>query len=205
MPLPFSLDPRELPAPVAAGRLSVIVTFLEMTTPPSGARPQRPVGDYRLVRADPPTASFYRYLYTAIGEPWLWHERRRWTNDDLASVVRDPRIEVWVLHAKGTPAGYFEIDRREAPAVSDISYFGLAPEFIGCGLGPWFLRTAIESAWEGSRRIKVNTCTFDHPRALPLYQSMGFKPIQAVMREIDDPRVTGLLPRDAAPHIPIIE
>ena len=200
----FSLNPSIIPTPVGPGCLSVIVTYLEMTAPPTHAPVPRPAGDVALVRSNPPTASFYRYLYDTVGEPWLWSERRRMPMPELGVIVTDPRIEVWVLYVHGTPAGYAEIDRREDD--TDLAYFGLIPDFIGLGLGPWLLDTAIRLAWQGgAKRLLVNTCTFDHPKALPLYQSMGFMPYRHVTREILDPRVQGWMPRTAGPHIPIIE
>lgn len=192
-------------AKVASGHLSVIVTYLEMTAPPKAPplpQPQ-PRGGVSLVRANPPTTSFYRYLYDTVGEPWLWSERRRLPIRELDRIVGDPRVEVWVLYVSGTPAGYFEIDRR-APD-TDLAYFGLIPEFIGLRLGPWLLDRAIRRAWEGgAKRLLVNTCSFDHPKALGLYQSLGFRPIRHVVREVKDPRIHGWLPRDAGPHIPIV-
>lgn len=190
---------------VPSGHLSVIVTFLEMTAPPPHAPLPQPAGDVRLVRAHPPTVSFYRYLYNTVGEPWLWHERRRMSDAELGRIVLDPRVEVHVLHVDGTPAGYAEIDRREAGR-TDLGYFGLIPDFIGRRLGPWLLDRAIRMGWQGgTKRLTVNTCTFDHPKALPLYQSMGYTPYRHVARVVEDPRVQGWLPRSAAPHVPVVE
>ena len=45
----------------------------------------------------------------------------------------------------GTPAGYAELDRREPPDVQ-LAYFGLMPEFIGKGLGGFFLDWAVRAA-----------------------------------------------------------
>jgi GNAT superfamily N-acetyltransferase len=48
----------------------------------------------------------------------------------------------------------------------------------GLGLGRWFLGAAIEAAWStGPKQISVQTCTLDHPAALPLYQKLGFSPV----------------------------
>ena len=78
-------------------------------------------------------------------------------------------------NAEGVPAGFAELDFRGFPKVVDLSYFGLVPEFIGRRLGPWLLRWTIEAMWRrGPKRITVNTCTLDHPSALPLYQRLGF-------------------------------
>jgi len=190
---------------VPPGCLSVIVTYLEMDRAPRHQPLPRPPGDLVLMRAEPPSVPFYRYLYDTVGEPWLWNERRRMPDADLRAIVADPRVEVHVLHVAGTPAGYVEIDRRDR-AATDIAYFGMMPDFIGMKLGPWLLDQGIRMAWAGRPRLlTVNTCTFDHPKALPLYQSMGFKPVRHVTRIISDPRLTGVLPRGAAPHIPINE
>ncbi|PWC39664.1 GNAT family N-acetyltransferase [Azospirillum sp. TSO35-2] len=200
----FSLTRPALPAASKPGHLSVIVTYLEMTAPPAHAPLTRPKGDLALVRANPPTWSFYRYLYDTVGEPWLWHERRRLPRKELERSILDPLVEVWVLQVDGTPAGFFELDRRTRE--TDLAYFGLIPDFIGHKLGPWLLDSAIRRAWDGgARKLVVNTCSFDHPKALPLYQSMGFVPTRHVVREIRDPRIGGPLPRSAGTHIPIVE
>jgi len=189
---------------VRPGHLSVTITFLEMRDQPRPPPLPQPPGALALVRADPPTVSFYRYLYDTVGEPWLWHERRRMGDAELAAAVADPRVEVYVLYVSGTPAGYIEIDRREAP-VADLAYFGLVPEFIGLKLGPWLLDWGIRRAWQdGTTILLVNTCTFDHPKALPLYRSMGFEPVREVTRTVRDPRADGVIPRHAAPHVPMV-
>lgn len=49
------------------------------------------------------------------------------------------------------------------------------PEFIGQGLGKFFLRWAIERAWGyAPRRLWLHTCSLDHPAALPNYLKAGF-------------------------------
>src|SRR5262245_65864423 len=48
------------------------------------------------------------------------------------------------------------------------------PEFIGQGLGKYFLRWAIDKAWSyGPRRFWLHTDTKDHPGALPNYLKAG--------------------------------
>jgi hypothetical protein len=41
----------------------------------------------------------------------------------------------------------------------------------------------------------VHTCTFDHPRALGLYQRAGFVVYDRRRVSFDDPRERGILPR----------
>jgi GNAT superfamily N-acetyltransferase len=76
------------------------------------------------------------------------------------------------------PAGYFELDCRNREEIW-LAYFGIIPEFRGRGLGKWLLSEAIAAAWlRKPERVRVETCTLDDPRALPLYQRMGFVPYE---------------------------
>ena len=70
--------------------------------------------------------------------------------------------------------GMAEMDFRKDGACN-ITYFGLMPQAIGKRLGYFFLYHACQNAWARPiSRLTVNTCTLDHPRALPLYQRIGF-------------------------------
>ena len=187
--------PRAVPDGRPDGKLDCVVTFLEMTERPvlPAIHPPR---DLRvaLLRAERPTLAFYRFLYDRVGGDWLWWERRALGDEALAEILHDEQVEIYVLYVAGVPAGYAEIDRRE-PAVVDLAYFGLMPEFVGLGLGAYFLAAAIDLAWSSDpARVTVNTNTLDHPKALPLYQRLGFVPIRREERRIDDPRLSGLIP-----------
>jgi GNAT superfamily N-acetyltransferase len=49
---------------------------------------------------------------------------------------------------------------------------------MGQGLGRWFLGAAIAACWATRPQlVTVQTCTLDHPAALPLYQKLGFTPV----------------------------
>jgi GNAT superfamily N-acetyltransferase len=189
----------------AGRRVETVVTYLEMRAPP--AQPSRPAPrrDLEIRWAHSPTVSFYRYLYAAVGEPWTWTVRRWLSDAELAAILGDPRVEVNVLWAGGVPAGYAELDRRAPPDI-EIGYFGLMPEFIGQGLGAYLLDWAIHHAWRARpRRLWLHTCDLDHPRALAVYQSLGFRiydrrnSVQDLPPGWPDPRArTGLRP--ARPH-----
>jgi GNAT superfamily N-acetyltransferase len=179
----------------ASAKLSDTVTYLEMTAKPVRPPTPIPAAKLALMRAERCTASFYRYLYDVVGEPWLWYERRLWSEVRLAEFLARPDIEIYVLYAWGVPAGYFELLRAPS-GDTELAYFGLVPDFIGRGFGAWFLNSAIDTAWLGaSQRVWVHTCTFDHPRALGLYQRSGFKVYERRAVTFDDPRLTGVLPR----------
>ena len=124
-------------------------------------------------------------------------------DSDLAALLEGPDLEILVLTSGGRVAGFAELDRRPVPAVK-LAYFGLLPAYLGQGLGPWLLSHAVARGWAGGpRRLLVNTCSFDHPAALPLYRRFGFDLVEEVVRLVRDPRLTGLLPMSAAPHIPL--
>jgi GNAT superfamily N-acetyltransferase len=89
---------------------------------------------------------------------------------------------------------------------SALSFFGLVPEAIGQGAGRWMMNEALRLSWRDTiNRVWLHTCTLDHPDALAFYLRSGFKPYARKLEMFPDPRLAGLLPRDAAPHVPIIE
>ncbi len=182
----------------AIGQLSDIITYLEMRARPLQPPLPVPQGKLALMRAQPCTASFYRYLYSAVGEPWLWYVRRGWSDERLSRWLARAEVELSVLYAGGVPAGYFELERLPS-GETELCYFGLVAEFIGRGLGAWFLHAAVEAGWQGAtQRLWVHSSTFDHPRALRLYQRAGFQVYRRQQVTFDDPRLTGALPRDLA-------
>lgn len=172
-------------------RVAVTVTFLRMDVPPLSLAPAFPPG-VTLVPAAAPTVPFYRYLYDTVGADYVWWLRRTLSDAELAALLHDPRVSIHTLYQGGEPAGFFELDQRMWPDIN-LSYFGLMPHTIGHGLGYAFLRHAIEEAWRrGPRGMTVNTCTADHPRALPTYVRAGFRPLRAVKEVWNVPVRLGL-------------
>ncbi len=165
-----------------AERVTVTVTFLRMDRPPVESSPSLPIS-CQVVQAVSCTVPFYRYLYNTVGEDYVWWLRRTMTDQDLNELLRDPAITIHVLYSGGEPAGFFELDARPWPEVN-LSYFGLLPHTIGTGVGYSFLRQSVDLVWRSrARGITVNTCTADHPRALPTYLRAGFRPVRQV-REV---------------------
>ena len=177
--------------------VTVDVTFLRMDTPPGD--PPRPLPpEARVEYARHCSVPFYRYLYDTVGEPWLWWMRRTASDAELAALLAMPAISVHVLMQDGEPAGFYELDRRNPHAVN-LAYFGLMPWAIGSGLGRAFLRHAIDTAWAaGKPAVTVNTCTADHPRALPAYVAAGFQRLRTVREVWPVPRRLGL---QVPPHL----
>ncbi len=171
-------------------RVGVTVTFLR--TERRGPAPRPLPADVDLVRLAQCSVPFYRYLYGTVGGPYLWWLRRSLPDAALAAILRQPGVSVRVLYRDGEPAGFFELDATPLPAVN-ISYFGLTPAATGIGLGSAFLDAAVAAAWDlGARAITVNTCTADHPRALPNYLRAGFQKVRAIDEVWDVPNRLGL-------------
>ncbi len=181
--------------------LEVTITWLEMSTRPQKPPVPPPVLEQplSLLRLEMPTVSYWRYLYAAVGEPWFWWEKRLLSDDQLAAIIHDPLVEIYVLSVGNTPAGFIQLDRRPAPLAVEVDYFGLVPEYIGRGLGAYLLDWGVRVGWDREpqpKKLTVNTCTLDHPSALPTYQRVGFTPVRQETVTAADPRRLGHLPAD---------
>ena len=187
-----------------AGKIGSIVTHLQMYARPD-IRPE-PAGErYELRRVNRPDLGWYRDLYRCIGEEWLWFLRLSLTDAALGAIIHDPKVGVHALRHAGRDAGILELDWRRPPDV-EIAFFGVVRELFGTGAGRFLMNRALEIAWARSpRRLTVHTCTLDHPNALAFYLRTGFTPYARSLEIADDPRVFGLLPRSAAPNVPILE
>jgi len=171
--------------------LEITITSLEMMSRPRRPSFATPRGA-ALLRLSAPSVGFYRYLYDTVGQDWLWYERRVMPEEELQAIITDDRVEIYVLHLNGEPAGYAELDRRTGNEI-ELAYFGLMPHAIGHGLGVWLLHEIIDLAWSYEPdRLWIHTCTLDHPRALPMYQRAGFLPYKQETKSIADPRRSGL-------------
>lgn len=134
-----------------------------------------------------PTVAYYRNLYNAVGKTYYWYSRGQLPDAELATILSHPLNEMHVLHVDGMAAGFAELDRRD-PRDVELVQFGLTTDFIGQGLGKWFLQWTIDYVWSTQpRRFWLHTCTLDHPAALPNYLKAGFVLYKDVMtqREIE--------------------
>src|ERR1044071_6394613 len=146
-------------------------------------------GEVRLARAGIPSPELSRYLYTAVGGDWYWHDRLCWTWARWMEWLARPELETWGLSRQGPPAGYYELEAQAGGSV-EIASFGLLPAFTGRKLGGYLLTQAVLRAWAMHPevlRVWLHTCTLDHPAALRNYRSRGFRGFKEVEEEMDLP------------------
>jgi GNAT superfamily N-acetyltransferase len=183
--------PRAPQGTLSLRSVEVVRTYLALESP-AQLRPARAdVPGARVVRHAPCSVDVYRRLYRDVGETWFWHERLKWTDDELREHLEHPSVSVWELFVDDESAGYFELYRHDDGAV-ELDYFGLTPRFIGRGLGGWLLTRAVQEAYAlGAPRVWLHTCTLDSPNALPAYKARGFREFKTerLLVEIDGSHV----------------
>ena len=187
---------------VPAGQLAAVVTCLEMDCRPADlAVPPSPLALHR-VRLSP---SDYRDLFRLVGAPWLWFSRLVMGEEELAAIITDPAVELFEVRDGAGTVGMLELDRRIA-GKCELAFVGLVPALAGQGHGRWLLAEAIARAWtDDTRLVHVHTCSLDHPAALAAYRRAGFTAVARKVETFIDPRLAGILPRDAAPHVPLVD
>ena len=180
--------------------IGAVVTFLEMTERPApGPAPDSPLRLERWRGVDP---ARYRPLFERVGGRWLWYSRLAMDDEKLRATIAEVHA---VVEPDGAEVGMIELDFRE-PGECLIRFLGLVPELAGQGHGRWLFGEVLALAWRPDvRRVHVNTCTLDHPAALPSYLKAGFRAYRRAFESFPDPRLTGLLPRNVAPQLPLVE
>jgi len=196
-PLPLGFHP------LPPGHLANVVTCLEMTEKPP-LRPVPAMAGLSLERLGLTDTQRFRDLFRAVGRDVMWFSRLIMAEAQLASIIGDANVHAHALVKDGRDIGILELDFRVA-GQCELSFFGVVPDAVGSGAGRFLMNTALEKAWaQPITRMWVHTCSFDHPNALGFYQRSGFRPYQVMVEVHRDPRLTGHLPEDASPQVPLI-
>ncbi len=192
------------PVAVPPGAVAMVVTDLVMDAPPAPDAAVTPDG-FALVRVPVPGLAWYRTLFSRVGAEWLWESRLAMPDAVLREILVTPGVEVYALTDDGTDIGLLELDFR-AEGLCNLAYFGIVAGRTGQGAGRWMMARALALAWrENVARVRVNTCTLDHPAALAFYIRAGFRPVGQRVEVFTDPRLRGLVPKEAAPRIALRE
>ncbi|GLK56079.1 GNAT superfamily N-acetyltransferase [Methylopila capsulata] len=183
-------------------RLPAIITYLERTAPLDEPPAALPAG-VAISAVERPRADWYRALFRCVGDDWLWFDRLRLTDAALQELLDQPERRLLLMTRGEEEIGFAELEPPSEASV-EIVYFGLVKEAGGAGLGRALMRAALVAAFRpGVGRVWLHTCNFDAPGALAFYDRMGFRAYAQKIEISDDPRLTGLLPRHAAPHVPL--
>lgn len=181
------------------GEVGVVVTYLEMTERPK-PRPL-PSSPLRMKAWPDVTPAEYRLLFERVGGRWLWYSRLLMDDETLSASIGELHA---VVDRNGVEVGMIELD-FSGPGECLIRFLGLVPELAGKGHGAWLFAQLMALAWrKGIERVHVNTCSLDHPAALPSYVKAGFKAYKRAFESFPDPRLLGLLPSNVAPQLPVV-
>ncbi len=186
------------------GKIATVVTYLSMTSrPPDRPAPQET--GLRLERLGAADSARYLAIFRHLGARWLWFSRLSIPPAELAAILGDAGTRAFAVVAQGRDMGLIELDERNADE-TELAFLGLDDPLLGAGAGRYLMNLALDMAWSRPiRRFWVHSCTFDHPGAIAFYQRTGFIVEKQALEIVDDPRLNGRLPREAAPHVPIIE
>ena len=166
------------------------VTHLEMMPPFLAATPDAGWPDgISFTREMDISVAAYRALYDQVGRQWHWVNRRMLTDRQLSAIIHHPATEIFTLKTRDCAIGFVELNFKLFPQV-EIVFVGLIEGAIGRGLGSRMLERVIDYIYtRAPSRIIIQTCTLDHPSALPLYQRRGFTPVgRKQVTIIDDER-----------------
>ena len=188
------------------GKLVTLKTYLSM--PVSLESRDAPLPDgYAMERLGASDHARYRALFAKVGENWLWFSRLLLKDAALQKALSDPHCHAHALTYGGEDIGLFELQHHTGPhdhpeTETDLAFLGLDMAARGRGLGSCLVRKAHHHArLKGARRLTINTCQLDDPRALGFYQKMGFSVEKLALEILTDPRHLGLYPKESAPHI----
>ncbi|UXM94014.1 GNAT family N-acetyltransferase [Bartonella sp. HY329] len=157
--------------------LAARVTHLEMQARNNNQVPL-PIGmALAIMKAELCPPHFYRYLYREIGKEHHWSVRRKLKDQQIKDIIQSDQTVIYILYISGCPAGFAELNLRNMP-IAEVLYFGLIKEYQGRGLSRFFLNEVLSSAWDlDPKKLIIQTNTLDSPRALQLYQKLGFEPV----------------------------
>lgn len=186
------------------GKIAAIVTSLEMVVAPPARPDPAGTGAFFLDAIGRGDVARYLAIYRGLGERWMWFSRLVMPEAELAAILANPAVEAFAVRHGERDVGLLELDFRVA-GEGELAFFGLDGSVIGQGAGRWLMNRALEKAWARPiSRFWVHTCTLDHQDAPEFYRRSGFTAFRRSVEIDDDPRLSGAMRRDCAPHHPVI-
>ena len=162
-----------------------LVTYLDMTAPPTGEPLAAPVAG-AVVTREHLGVEDYLDLYRAVGRPLDWDVRLRMHKAELAALLDQTSTWLHILRVDGQAAGLCEFN-EVGRTVVELTYFGLTEAFYGRRLGPYLLDRSLRSVWsQHPERVWLHTDTNDHPKAQSVYGRAGFQLRERRMESFPD-------------------
>lgn len=154
----------------------VNIYFLRMLKPLVGIECDKKLYTLKLIE-EPITTDDYLEMYNSVGSTFGWTDRLGLDPKKLYTDINKDNALIYLLQVDGEAVGYTELV-VEGDYI-ELLYFGLFNDKIGNGYGTHFLQLALAKAWsQNPQWVQLNTCDLDHPKALSLYQSMGFETVE---------------------------
>ena len=130
---------------------------------------------FSILQLTTPAPEFNWFMYELIGPDYRWGGRKDWSKEDWNAFVSKPSLETWVAYDDGNPVGFYEMELMNDRTLK-IHCVGLIKKYIGLGLGAHLLSHCVDRGWNyAPTKITLNTCSHDHPGALPNYLKRGFQ------------------------------
>ena len=143
-----------------------------------------------------PDIGLFRFLYHEVGHPWRWYEQHELSDETIERRLHADDSQFYLLYPQAKMA---RIERQDIMGFCEFScchsispnvfLYGLCAPYQGKGLGRRFLYQLLAQQFLDDKvdSITIDTCTLDHPSALPIYQSLGFKKFDEMRKQIQDP------------------
>ena len=162
-------------------------TSWRMEMRPEDFTPKESNACLQVTRVEHPYGELAKFMHTLVGHPWRWGGRGGWGKAEWDNLVARPDYQMLLALHDGTPAGYSEMFIEDSGDVQ-ISTMGLAPQFVGQGLGGVFLTEVLHHAFTlTSSRVWLSTCSHDHPHAKANYEARGFRVFEVVESDDNQP------------------
>jgi len=162
---------------------------MEMQNPDQFVQKENKGTDFSILQVAEPYPELAKFFHTVVGHPWRWGGRDGWGEKEWQAYVSRPGFEMWIGYRAGTPVGYFELCHHEAGDVQILT-MGLMPKFIGQKMGGPLLTAAVKRAWERNpTKVRLSTCSHDHPRAKDTYCSVGFEVTEVIESAEENPPI----------------
>ena len=125
---------------------------------------------------NPPIYSLNKFFYKQIGKKYLWRDKLNWSDDQWKTYVCNKNIYTWIMLVEKEISGFCEIYFHKKEKEIEILKFGILEEYFGNKLGGFFLTEILNKMQNYKiKRVRVHTCSLDHPHALKNYQSRGMQ------------------------------